>query len=741
MSLPDERQPIRGRTPSLIRMGKSPLSQNYFEESVSANLQEEYDGHRVSLVSNFSASSMRFEGIMTRDAMLTRFKDHGWTAVSDKFIFTGQLPNLKDQQSIQSSFSDGTDSFLKLSTSASSIGTVQMTDEMKTVCQLKTYLKLCRSLGPNHVLKMEKRKNIFSAIGQYHENRNVAGLSVNLLEMLAAKTEEEAVFSEIMRNFGNVAFLVSTHKTNLDFSLNFMKLVVQIIQKEQNSELQLDDPAYEETFFQIRDQHASNNDIQELFKIISDKLGIEKRELTFNESGTQIENLRGEGDDVFDIQPYRPVIDHIPSTTKRMGLNVADSTCFGYGNWYSPLADQPHNHKRNEVTEKEETTSTKSESEAHPEDEWVDEDWIEELDGDLVSWDSDGDDESSVKLMTSFADTKEQRTFADPNVQRICSQQRLKELQMQNTQREQTLLAYKEALSKQQQYILKFQKEHQSAIVTNTSAKNFMAETEKKSKEEIAKLKRENERLVRTEKDLGKQSGTLVTLIENIQAEKIDQNKQFEKMKAKVAQQMATAKEHYIGIRQRIEAAKKELANLRDRLEETENKLTASRKEQDEKFMEHIDLHRTYQAKQKEYEKSREIATNLDNSYRSTKLEISSKIATAHQELAKGRSDIRLAYHMQGTFKANILKLKMERTALQKGIQAFQGRNSKDDQIEYQLDNLKKENTELKERLTDLYNKVVGGEDLERLQVSNKKLKVEITELKQMTDALQGMYK
>jgi len=739
MSVLDERQPIRGRTPSLINMGKAPLCGKYLEEPLNGSLQEEFEGHRVSLLSKSSASSMRFEGKMTKDAMIDRFKDHGWTAVSDELIFTGQWPNLKDQQSTQSILSDGTDSLVMVSTSASLIGTVQLTDEMKTVSRLKTYLELSRHLGPNRVLNMEKRKNIFSALRLYHENSNVAGLSVNLLEMLAENTEEKAVFSEIMRNFGNVAFLVSSHKTNLDFSLNFMKLVVQIIQKEQDSESQLDDPAYEETFFQIRDQHASNNDIQALFKIISDKLGIEKRELTLIESGNQMEKLKGEGDDVFSFQARRSIIDRLPFTSKMMGINVRDSTCFGYGNWYSRVADLPSYDTRIEVAENEENTSTKSESEAHPEDEWVDDDWIEELDGDLVSWDSDDDDESSVKLVASFADPKEQRTFADPNVQRIYTQERLKELQLQNTHREQTLLEYKEALSKQQHDILKFQKERQSAIVSNTSVKNFMTETDKKSKVEIDKLERENKRLIRAEEDLSKQSGTLVTLIENIQAEKIEKNKEFEELKAKVTQQMATAKEHYIGMRQRVEAANKELANLRDKLEETENKLKASRKEQEKKFNEHTDLQRTYQTMQKEYEKSRKIASNLETSYSSRKLEISSKIATAHQELAKGKSDIRLAYQMQGTFKANILKLKMERATLQKGIQAFQSMNLECDRIEYQLENLKKENIDLQERLTDLHNKVFGGEDLKRLQVSNKKLKMEITELKQMADMLQGI--
>jgi len=140
------------------------------------------------------------------------------------------------------------------------------------------------------------------------------------------------VFSEIIRNFGNLAALVSTNKTDLDFSRSFMNLTVQIIQKEETAISQLNDPAYEDTFFQILDKHESSKDIQELFKIISDKLGIEKRELTLIKSGSHKENSTDKGDDVSSLKQYHRIIDRFPFTSKRLGSNIADSRSFGYGN-------------------------------------------------------------------------------------------------------------------------------------------------------------------------------------------------------------------------------------------------------------------------------------------------------------------------------------------------------------------------------------------------------------------------
>lgn len=226
-------------------------------------------------------------------------------------------------------------------------------------------------------------------------------------------------------------------------------------------------------------------------------------------------------------------------------------------------------------------------------------------------------------------------------------------------------------------------------------------------------------------------------LQKKLKQREMKKNNQFEDMKSKVSLQMKAAKEHYIGVRHRIEAAKKELGNLQERLEDTENKLAASQKEQEKKFKEHNDILQMYLVKQNEFEKSRANVTNLTTSYSSIKLDLSSKIAAANQDILTRKNDIRLAHQMQRTFKANMLKLKMERTELQKNIQAFHSMNSESDRIYRQLENLKKENSDLKERLSDLYKR--GGEDLKKLYFQNEKLQMENAELKQMRDMLQEM--
>jgi len=748
MSELDER--LRGRTPSLIFLRKGAQCQASFEESVSGNLTVEFEAS-APLHCESSASSLRFEREMTRDSMMNHFKDAGFDpSNSGELIFTDKYPHLKDQQSMQSILSDGTDSLIKLSSTSSlgtvkvpeenditsSLGTVLVPEENDIVCQLRSYLKISQSLGPILVLKSEKRKNIFAAIRLYHQNRIIVDLSVNLLEMLAEKTEETAVFAEIMQNFGNLAALVSTHKSNLDFSLNFMKLVAHVLQKKDNAVSQLDDPAYKETFLQIHDQYVSNNEIQELFQVISDELGIRKRELTLIKSGTHSEKIIEV--DYFSLKPRGSIIDRLPFTSQKLGLKAADSSIFGYGNWYSPITDIPSTDMRVQLPQLEESLSNNSETEAQSVDEWEDDDWINELDGDLVSWHSDDDDESSVKVLVSWGDSKDSNAIAGPKEPRIYTHHHLKLLQFQNAKREQRILEYKEELNKKDQEILKFHENLQTVKVDSSSVRNFMTKTENTSKCEIADLKRANTMLISAEKHLSKQLRILVASAEKVKAELNEKNKQIEDMKLKVSLQMKTAREHYIGVRQSVEAAKKEVGNLREKVEDTENKLAASRKEQEKKFQEHNNLHQMYLVKQNEFEKSRTLVTNLTTSYSSIKLDLSSKIAAINQDIAKRKNDIRLAHQMQGTFKANILKLKMERTTLQKNILAFHSMNSETDRIYNQLENLKKENTDLKERLSDLIYKVGGG-DLKKLYVENEKLKTENTELKQMRDMLQGM--
>merc|ERR1712061_28634 len=166
-----------------------------------------------------------------------------------------------------------------------------------------------------------------------------------------------------------------------------------------------------------------------------------------------------------------------------------------------------------------------------------------------------------------------------------------------------------------------------------------------------------------------------------------------------VTQQMNEAKSHYVGVRQRLEDAKAQLAKIQDSLLETENKLTATQKEREIKVEEYNNLQTTYQTKQRAYEESRIKAANLENRYNTIRADFSSKIATNHQELAKGQSDIRLAHQMHGTFKSQLMKLKMERTAMLKNIQALQCLNTEGNRIDNELRHLMKENVDLKARL------------------------------------------
>merc|ERR1719320_228053 len=177
-------------------------------------------------------------------------------------------------------------------------------------------------------------------------------------------------------------------------------------------------------------------------------------------------------------------------------------------------------------------------------------------------------------------------------------------------------------------------------------------------------------------------------------------------------QQMNEAKGHYVGVRQRLEDAKAQLAKIQDRLLETENNLTATQKEQGKRVEEYNNLQTTYQEKQRAYEESRITAASFENRYNTIRSDLSTKIATNHQELAKGKSDIRLAHQMHGTFKLQLKKLKIERTAMLKSIHALQSLNSEGNKIDTQLKVLKKENADLNARLGDLMKKNVAGEKL-----------------------------
>jgi len=598
-----------------------------------------------------------------------------------------------------------------------------MSDESRITTQLKTWLKLSHSFEPTYVLNEKKRKNIFQAIKLYHRNDNIARLSVTCLELLASKTEDKAVFSEIMKNFGNLAALVGTHATNIEFAQNFLKLVVHIIKKNEASLPQLDDPAYVETFWQIKDEHASNKDIQHLHSIIINKLGIKKRGIdsSFLALRGSVSHEKVNKEDAF-AKLKRRMKAVLPPNSK-LALELAESQSSGY-EYSSNLPDTSLEEKLDLNS-----VSLPDDSDAVPElDEWGADD-LTDVEGELVSWELDDDNESVINLgkATETSGRTKLRTY---------TARRLKELQMQNAQREQSLIAHKEALGKIEVNYKNVKDQYNEDMRSYANLLSTMEETEKKSKVEIAKLKQENELMKITEAEVCEQSGALVNEMEIVRAELNEKNQQFENMKAMVTQQMNEAKSHYVGVRQRLEQAKAELAKLQDMLLETENKLTTTQKEQEKKVAEYNNLQITYQAKQKEYEDSRKKAASLENRYNTIRSDFSSKIATNHQELAKGQSDIRLAHQMHGIFKSQLMKLKMEKKAMLKNLQALKSLNSEGNRVDIELKHLKKENVDLNARLGDLLKNDVSGERLRNLQLMNEKLKKEKKELMQMTEML-----
>jgi len=111
-------------------------------------------------------------------------------------------------------------------------------------------------------------------------------------------------------------------------------------------------------------------------------------------------------------------------------------------------------------------------------------------------------------------------------------------------------------------------------------------------------------------------------------------------------------------------------------------------------------------------------------------------MTSTKQTLRKEKTDINLAHRNQGPFEEQLMKLKIERTALLKKLLVFQRLNLNGFHIDDQLENLKKENLALKARLAILIKKDVSGMNFRKMQVYNKKLKKEISELKQMRDKL-----
>jgi len=716
-------------------------SESSFEGSQSGNLLEKMsDCHDQGLQSQTSGSSLKGGDSDLMNRLRNKFQAYGLGAnqqSSKELSFTDRRSTInRNSMHSKGSWSKGMRVSLTDDSSGASNSMIRgssirsgkslvMNSETKMTTQLRTYLKLSQSMGPIFVLNGKKRQNIFEAIKIYHRNENIARLSVTCLELLANKSDDKAVFLEIMKNFGNLAALVGTHVANVEFAKNFLSLVVFIIKKEKTEISQLDDPAYVETFRQIRDEHSSNSDIQDLYAILNDKLGIQKTGIDSSFQTPRGSMQHKDEESEYTMHNLRRRIQ------AKLALELTDSQSSGYEDSSILPTASPNINSDNGILERGSVSMlgrTQSELDAQAIDEWAADDLVDNMDGDLVSWDSDGEDiEKAMDIPTRPSRQSKSRMY---------TARRLKELQMQNAQREQSVIAHQDALSKLKIDYEKIQNQYQADKTIYASFLTSMQETEKKFKKEISKLKEENELIKITEADVSKEAETLLFERQAVQAEMNEKNQQFENMKAMVTQQMNEAKGHYVGVRQRLEDAKAQLAKLQDRLLETDNKLTATQKEQEKKVEEYNNLQTTYQTKQRAYEESRIKAANLENRYNTIRSDFSSKIATNHQELAKGQSDIRLAHQMHGTFKSQLMKLKMERTGMLKRIQALQRLNTEGNRIDMELQHLKKENVDLKARLGDLIKKDVAGDKLRKYQMINVRLKKEKAELVQMTEML-----
>jgi len=440
-----------------------------------------------------------------------------------------------------------------------------MSSEEKMVSQLKTYLILSKTLGPSYVLKQEKRKHIFEAIRLYHDNKNIAQISVNLLELLVDKTQDKEVFSEIMENFGNIAALVSTNKTDVEFSRNFISLVAKITEKDKTVIQQLNDLAYERTFWEIQNQHVKNKHIQDLFEIISDILGIKKR----------IMKIKPEPQ--WDSTPEKDNLAAMPYANLTLQFSDCDSTT---SNDNSSLenSDPLSNADSIEFITNQDSFNLDSDKEKKMEEHLVNNvgsrDSVDGLTSNHATCDSDSEDEddSSATAVNSFITSREGKS-------KRYTARRFHELQILRAQRKQKLIEYQEVLSKQEWDYVQLQDERQTLSNENTSEMMSFLEAGEKFDKEIKKLKHENEMLEIKEKDMSEDANTLLSEMDNIQTLKNEKKMQFKKLKAIVTRQMSKAREHYNSITNHLEATKCELTNVQCRLLDTESKLTATQKE------------------------------------------------------------------------------------------------------------------------------------------------------------------
>ena len=91
------------------------------------------------------------------------------------------------------------------------------------------------------------------------------------------------MFSEITKNFGNLAALVDEHVSNEEFAQNFLNLVANMVEKYDPIVPTFTDPAYRGGLIQIKKEHPANTKIQDLYVRINEKLSMQLGSIFFLE--------------------------------------------------------------------------------------------------------------------------------------------------------------------------------------------------------------------------------------------------------------------------------------------------------------------------------------------------------------------------------------------------------------------------------------------------------------------------
>lgn len=584
-----------------------------------------------------------------------------------------------------------------------------LADASKITTQLKTYLKLSQTMDPSFVINEKARAEISEACRLHSKSLLVAQLAVKCLKILVDKitpTKRAAVFADIMKKFDDVEKLVNSYAHDTQFAENYLGLILGMLARDEDIAKQMDRAIYNADLLFLKNKHPDNPNVQKMY--------------------TQITSI---------IQKYQE------AAQAKQQQNVQKEPLGYQANQQSKRGSQLYAHKRSQ-----------SDLDAAAVDSWASESLVDDLDldgtagGNLIDW----EDEQAISGEANAANAAAgaaspqkagERAEGQPKPKkpvhpRMYTAQRLQELQMINTQKEQTIQAYNQELSKLQEELTKIQIAYQADKEIHASFLATMQETELKFKEEIQKLKKENEEFRTQESELRETSRKLQVEMDSIKIEMNDKNQQFEQMKNMVSQQMSEAKGHYIGVRQELEGTKAQLSALQEELVATENKLATTQQHLEGKQKDYSELQSQYRDMQKLYEDSRVKSANLETQYNTIRADLSSKLATYQQELAKGQNDVRVAIQMRETFKAQVMKLKMENSQLLNKISVLERARNESTKTSTELEHLKGQNAELKARMFDLMNKESGGEELKKLQNINAKLKKEKQELIQMTEML-----